>query len=83
MNEIGFVDVVERHFQLPVGTWATGSKMKRIGAWMREDMLAGIEGGSMGMMVKGLGMTVEEVESFLVDVRKDLNSNKIHSYFTV
>lgn len=83
MEGLGFVDVKERHYQWPVGTWAKGTKMKTLGAWMREDMLAGIQGGSMGVMVKGLGMTVEEVEAFLVDVRNDLNSNKIHSYFPV
>jgi len=82
-EELGFVDIVERHFQWPVGTWAKGQKMKVLGAWMREDMLAGIQGGSMGVMVKGLGMTIEEVERFLVDVRADIKSNNIHGYFPV
>lgn len=81
MEEIGFVDVVEKHYQWPCGTWAKGSKMKMLGAMMREDLMGGIQGGSMGVMVKGLGMTVEEVELFLVDVREDLKTNKIHSYF--
>jgi len=45
--------------------------------------LSGIQGGSMGVMVKGLGMTVEEVERFLVDVRADIKSNRVHSYFPV
>ncbi|KAG9241700.1 S-adenosyl-L-methionine-dependent methyltransferase [Calycina marina] len=83
LEDIGYVDVVERHFHWPVGTWAKGDKMKTLGAWMREDFLSGIQGASMGVMVKGLGMTVEEVEVFLVDVRNDIWSNRIHSYFPV
>lgn len=81
MEELGFVDIVERHFQWPVGTWAKGEKMKMLGSCMREDLLSGIQGASMGIMVKGLGMTVEEVEVALVDVRNEIWSNRIHYYF--
>jgi hypothetical protein len=80
LEEVGFVDVVERQFVWPVGTWPRGQKMKTLGAWFREDSLAGLHGGAAAIMTKGLGMSHEEVEVFLVDVRKDLKSNKIHAY---
>lgn len=83
LEEIGFVDVVEKRTQLPIGTWAKGDKMKTIGAWMRTDMLSGIQGMSMAIMTRGLGLTPEEVEDHLAQVRKEIESNKLHAYFPV
>ncbi|CAM6005193.1 unnamed protein product [Sphagnum balticum] len=69
LEEIGFVDVVEKRTQFPVGTWALGKKMKTLGAWMRVDLLAGLQAMSMAIMTRGLGMTPEEVEENLANVR--------------
>jgi hypothetical protein len=83
LEEIGFVDVVEKRTQFPIGTWAVGKKMKTLGAWMRMDMLAGLQAMSMAIMTRGLGMTSEEVEKHLVDVKLEIESNKLHAYFPV
>jgi hypothetical protein len=37
----------------------------------------------MAMFTRVLGWQPEEVQSFLVDVRKDLKNKSIHSYVTV
>ena len=83
MEEVGFVDVVEKRTQFPIGTWAKGKKMKTLGAWMTMDMLKGLQAMSMAIMTRGLGMTSEEVEKHLVDVRLEIESNKLHAYFPV
>ncbi|KAN0112548.1 S-adenosyl-L-methionine-dependent methyltransferase [Hyaloscypha variabilis] len=83
LEEIGFVNVVEKRTQFPIGTWAVGKKMKTLGAWMRMDMLAGLQAMSMAIMTRGLGMTSEEVEKHLVDVKLEIESNKLHAYFPV
>ncbi|KAH7413371.1 S-adenosyl-L-methionine-dependent methyltransferase [Cadophora sp. MPI-SDFR-AT-0126] len=67
MVEAGFVDVVERRFEWPVGTWARGRRMKMLGLWYREDLLAGLQGFTVA----------------LVKVREDIRSNKIHVYIPV
>lgn len=80
LEKAGFEDVVETQFAWPLGTWARGERMKMLGAWAREDLLGAIQGISMAVMTRGLGMSSEEVEVFLVDVRKDLMNKKIHAY---
>jgi len=81
LEEIGFVDVVEKRTQFPIGTWAREEKMKTLGAWMRIDLLAGLQAMSMAIMTRGLGMTPEEVEMDLVNVNTEIESNKLHAYF--
>ncbi|KAK0127882.1 hypothetical protein ONS96_007382 [Cadophora gregata f. sp. sojae] len=83
MCEVGFVDVVERRFEWPVGTWARGEKMKTLGLWYREDLLAGLQGFTVAVLTRALGMSGEEVELLLVRVREDIRSNKIHVYIPV
>jgi hypothetical protein len=83
LEEVGFVDVIEKRTQFPIGTWARGTKMKRLGAWMREDLLSGLQAISMATMTRGLGMTAEEVELDLINVRREIKSNQVHAYFPV
>jgi hypothetical protein len=71
LEEIGFVDVVERRFNCPIGPWAKGMKNKTLDVWGRANIL------------QALGMTVAEIEMLLVDVRKDINKSgneSIHLY---
>jgi hypothetical protein len=80
MREIGFVDIVEKHLAWPIGPWPKDKKMKRLGAWCKEDISTGLQALSMATLSRGLGMSAEEIEVFLVDVRKDINSRKMHCY---
>ncbi|KAG4440548.1 hypothetical protein IFR05_003964 [Cadophora sp. M221] len=83
MVEAGFEDVVERKYEWPVGTWARGERMKMLGMWYREDLLAGLQGFTVAVLTRALGMGREEVEVLLVGVREDIRSNKIHIYIPV
>lgn len=82
LEEIGFVDVVERKAAMPIGTWAAGEKNKLLGGWMRTDFVAGLQAISMAIMTRGLGMTAQEVEEDLVKVKEEIKSNKVHAYFS-
>lgn len=46
--------------------------MKEIGEWNLVNMLDGLEGFTFRLWTKVLGWSVEEVEAFLIGVRKDL-----------
>jgi hypothetical protein len=83
LKEVGFVNVVEKLYAWPNGTWARGKKMKTLGALFREDSLRGLHGGSSIVLTRGCGMSPEEVELFLEDVRNEVKSNKIHAYAQV
>ena len=76
----GFVDVVEHQFQWPFNTWPKGSYHKRLGMWYNQDMQDGLSGMAMATLTRAHNMTREQVEAFLVDVRRDINDKRIHSY---
>lgn len=83
MLDAGFVDVVERKYALPGNPWAKGDDQKMLGVMQLENILDGIHGMSIGLFTKMLGMSAEEVELLLVDVRKDMKNTKIHFYYIV
>lgn len=83
MQDAGFVQVTEKKFALPGNAWAKGDDQKMLGTMQMENILNGLHGFSIGLFTKMLGMSVEEVELMLVDVRKDLRNTKIHFYYIV
>jgi hypothetical protein len=50
------------------------------GLWAHEVTMSNLSGLSIALFTHGLGWSVEELEVFLADVRKDLKNSKIHSY---
>ncbi|KAK3367711.1 S-adenosyl-L-methionine-dependent methyltransferase [Podospora didyma] len=83
MLDVGFVDVVEKRFALPGNAWARGAEEKMLGTMQLENMMEGIQGMSMNLFNKVLGMSREEVELFLMDVRKDMRNRHIHFYYVL
>jgi len=83
LTECGFVDVVETQFAWPIGSWPRDKKMKMLGAWGRENVLSGLQGWSMAVFTRGLGMSNVEVEMLLAEVRNDINSRNLHAYMPI
>ncbi|TDZ17037.1 Secondary metabolism regulator LAE1 [Colletotrichum orbiculare MAFF 240422] len=81
MNEAGFEDVTIRVFKWPSNPWPKDPKFKEIGIWNNENNMAGIEGFSMAPFTRALNWSPQEVNVFLVDVRKDINDRGIHAYW--
>ena len=70
MEELGFVDVVERNFYWPTSQWPKGEYYKRIARVYSRNLQNGVEG--MSLKVLGcMGWTPEEVRAFMVDVRRE------------
>lgn len=46
-----------------------------------ENLTSGLSGLSMFLYTRGLSMPADELEIFLVDVRKDMRDMKIHTYW--
>lgn len=44
-------------------------------------MTPALEGFSMALFTRILGWSKEEVETFLIDVRKEMKDPKIHAYW--
>lgn len=83
MIDAGFENVTETRYKWPINTWPRDPKYKEIGAWTLENILQGIQGFSLALFTRILGWSPEQVELFLVDVRRDFKDKNIHSYFHV
>lgn len=82
LHDAGYENIQEKVFKVPVGMWARNQTLKTIGLYLRSIILDGLQGVSMKPLTKGMGWSVEEVEVFLVDVRKCLMDKSVHSYLT-
>ncbi|AEO54738.1 hypothetical protein MYCTH_2297650 [Thermothelomyces thermophilus ATCC 42464] len=80
MREAGFVNVTERVLQIPIGTWAKNKVLKTVGLYWRTILMDGIQAIALGPLTRGCGWTREQVELFLVDVRKAYYDNTMLAY---
>ncbi|KAH8881039.1 S-adenosyl-L-methionine-dependent methyltransferase [Thozetella sp. PMI_491] len=80
LESIGFVDVHAVPFKWTINPWPADKKMKEIGIWMLENLMAGLEAFSLALLSRELDWSREEIEVFLSDVRKCLISRSIHAY---
>ncbi|KAH8898290.1 S-adenosyl-L-methionine-dependent methyltransferase [Thozetella sp. PMI_491] len=83
MEEAGFVNIHERKIAVPANPWARGEEQKIRGALMMSNLLEVASGITMKILVGVHKWTKEEVEVFLVDVRKGLQDRKLHAYVPV
>lgn len=83
MEEAGFLDVVEVIYKWPMNRWPADKKMKEIGLWAHEATASSLSGLSIAIFTHGLGWSSDELEVFLANVRKDLRSSRIHSYWSI
>jgi hypothetical protein len=82
MEELGFVDVVEKDFYWSSSKWAKGDYYKRISGLYSKNMCNGLEGMSL-KVIGSLGWTAEEVRSFVAEVRKDFCDLDVFAYVIV
>ncbi|KAK2015060.1 methyltransferase domain-containing protein [Colletotrichum eremochloae] len=80
LKDAGFMNQVLDVRKVPVGAWPKRQDLRKIGEYCKSVIYDGLHGITVGPLTRGLGWTAEEVEVFLVDVRKDLLKTSIHSY---
>ncbi|KFY08459.1 hypothetical protein V492_06211, partial [Pseudogymnoascus sp. VKM F-4246] len=82
-EDAGFVDVQQRVFKAPLGRWPKDPAMKDLGHWWAENMSVGLAGFSLAYFSRVLGWSTEEIELYLVDVRKSLADKDVHAYHRI
>jgi hypothetical protein len=80
LKDAGFVNVEEKIFKIPLGTWPKNKTLKTIGLYLRSVIYDGLQGVSLGPFTRGLKWTPQEVEVYLIDVRKALMDSSTHAY---
>lgn len=78
--EEGFVDVQEHVVKLPIGTWPKDPALKALGSWWKENLLVGLQGFSLALLSRVLGWSKNQIEVYLVDVRKSMHDRDVHAY---
>ncbi|RAL12365.1 class I SAM-dependent methyltransferase [Aspergillus homomorphus CBS 101889] len=76
--QAGFSNIHHRVFPLPLGTWPKDRRMKEIGALNMLQFLEGLEAFSVATFTHVLGWSLEAVQLFLADVRKDAMRKGVH-----
>lgn len=80
MQEVGFVNVVEKKFKMPVGRWPADPKLKEIGMWFKPYFEDGSEGYAMALLTRVLGWDFEEAQVFFNEMRAAFKDKRIHAY---
>jgi hypothetical protein len=81
MREAGFVDIHERVDKVPMNSWPKDPLLKHIGRLWEINWLDGVSAFSYKIFgPEGLGWTRNELEVFLVDVRKCIKDRNVHAY---
>lgn len=78
----GFTNITHRVFKLPVGPWAKDKKQKMLGLFWRTIIMDGLQGIALGILGRALKWSPEEVEVYLVDIRKQMMTKEIHTYWS-
>ncbi|KAI1052459.1 hypothetical protein LB507_007711 [Fusarium sp. FIESC RH6] len=80
LEDAGFIDIMEIKKRIHMNRWPRDLRYRELGTWSCYMLRRGLDGISMGLLTK-LGLTVDEVNVFLAEVRRDLISTEIHGYW--
>ncbi|KAM0191938.1 hypothetical protein ACHAPI_008658 [Fusarium lateritium] len=81
MEKAGFVNLEEKNFKVPIGGWPKDAKMKEIGKYAQATLEQDIEGYVLFMANTVEGWTKEEVEVYILMLRRELRQGKMHPYY--
>ena len=80
MEDCGFVNVTEKVLHVPIGTWPKNKVLKTVGLYWRTILLDGIQAIALGPLTRGCRWTREQVELFLIQVRRAYHDNSVLMY---
>jgi len=83
LQDAGFQDVTEKIYRLPVGAWPKDKKLKQLGKYQLANCAESLQAFSLMLFTEYLGWSVERLDEFMADVRRDLMNPRIHSYYNV
>lgn len=81
LEKAGFINVTTTMIKWPQNCWPKERKYKEIGMRCLENLVHGVEGICMALFTRALEWTREEVEVFLIKVRKEMKDTGIHTYW--
>ncbi|KEF51927.1 uncharacterized protein A1O9_11916 [Exophiala aquamarina CBS 119918] len=80
MEEVGFVDVHEEMYKVPLGPWAKGRKNKELGLFFLAHALDSVEAFTLALFTRELGYSIDEVQVTIARTKNDLRNPRAHLY---
>jgi hypothetical protein len=81
--DVGFMDVKETILRIPTSPWPRNPRLKKVGGLELMNVVEGAQGFLLGGFTKEFGRSKEELEILLFQMRKELTSQKLHSYVSL
>ncbi|ORY58752.1 S-adenosyl-L-methionine-dependent methyltransferase [Pseudomassariella vexata] len=82
MVELGFVDIIEKKVACPGNSWPVDPHQRELGRWQAVNTTSSIQGISLRVLQKGLGMSVDAINELSKQVQADACNRNIHWYCT-
>jgi hypothetical protein len=79
-KDAGFVDVHEEVFKMPINQWPKDPQYKLLGRFWGMMLLDGLQAFSLALFTRAFGWTKEELEVYLVPVRRAIADRNVHAY---
>ncbi len=76
----GFINIKHEILKIPIGQWPKNKTLKTVGLYARTGINDGLEAMAIGPLCRGMGWSKEQVDAMLVDVKKYLMDERVHSY---
>ena len=73
----GLQNVNDKVFAHKWGTWMTDPKERALGARTMLSTMSGMEGFTTAMFTKALGWSLEDTQSFIVDIKRNMRDDSI------
>jgi hypothetical protein len=83
LEEAGFNGVTETVLKIPTSPWPKDRRLKKIGALELMNLMEGAQGFLLRGYTKEFGKTRMELETLLMKMRKELTTQKYHSYVSL
>jgi hypothetical protein len=82
ISDVGYVDVVEQTWNVPIGGWAADSTLKSVGMYTLLYLEESLEGFALYMLKHIMGWEYEEIQVLVAKMRQGLRSwRRWHPYY--
>ncbi|KIM99783.1 hypothetical protein OIDMADRAFT_200957 [Oidiodendron maius Zn] len=78
--DAGFINVHEKVYKIPINGWPRIRKLKMLGQLWHANLSNGLAAFSYALLHRTKGMSQEEIEISLLDVRRDLADERVQIY---
>ncbi|KAM4057738.1 methyltransferase [Hirsutella rhossiliensis] len=83
IKEAGFVDVVEKTYQVPCGGWSSDPRLKNVGIYNLAFLEESLEGFALFMLKEIMGWQYVEVQMFVLEMRRAMRNFRLRPFYVV